>query len=129
MPDEKELTHDLLRMALNNKCWLAWSASGLLVAGVAGGGVATVILFSASQLGASMTCKPITGDVIRFISESDFAAFHGKVNAYFEISRDEAFALARLATSQGSVGNNCVTPPNIGDEFERLFSISRQQRS
>ena len=37
MPDEKELTHDLLRMALNNKCWLAWSASGLLVAGVAGG--------------------------------------------------------------------------------------------
>lgn len=128
MSDDTQIMHDLLATAINNKCYIAWVAAGTTLGSLAKPGFGTLIGFAGGLLWASYTCKPIAENVAdrqRFLSESDFQSFHKKINAYFPVTRDEAFALAALAAVESPGQSTCSAPPNVSAQFKNLFSVGR----
>ena len=128
MTDDEQTVHDLRAIALRNKCYLGWAASGLVLGSVVKPGVGTVVGFLGGILWGVYTCKPIAqnaADRQRFISESDFVSFHRQINVYHVVSRDEAFALAALVSTQGIGTMTCAPLPNAAVALKSLLSSGR----
>lgn len=128
MSDEKQIMHDLVEMAISNKCYVAWVSAGTTLGSLVKPGVGTLVGFVGGLLWASYTCKPLSVNAVnhqRFLSEADFQRFHKQLGTYYTVSRDEAFALACLAAKQHSGDHVCSAPANMRAQLERLVSYGR----